>query len=386
MRITVFSCFSTVIGCTLILLLIRFLRHKKVLKRRAEAAVLTTAYLLCFIRMACPVDFTFSKGIFLRGSYAGLIAIFRSKIFNIGAWQITLYHICCIIIGLATVMKLWQFVRQWRKDEQLVYVLQAYCPVQVDRVNERLCDILPWFPKAAVKQSECMHIPYAAGICRKTVVLPEKEYTDDELYYILLHEYMHHLHHDIFFKVLIQAGACFFWWIPFRTFFCQDLEVLIELRCDARVRKSIGDQKLSEYLEVLAWNARTSGHGKYAYSPLSTVSLYMNKNKILRERFTVLTDTEKWALSDYAWMAGVFIIFACSYLVVLAPAYDPPQAEIEEDGASEMTPENTYLLYDGNTYAIVKTGGNPETTSIEYACLMIESGFDVKEVDSIAQD
>lgn len=76
-------------------------------------------------------------------------------------------------------------------------------------------------------------VSFGIGIFRKTILLPQNDFTDREIYYILLHEYTHFLNHDIPVKMMASVFCCIFWWNPVAYLLKSDLEQTLEMKCDA---------------------------------------------------------------------------------------------------------------------------------------------------------
>ena len=55
---------------------------------------------------------------------------------------------------------------------------------------------------------------FGIGVIHKRIILPDKDYTEAELHYVLLHEYTHFLNHDTIVKQLVTLFCIIFWWNP----------------------------------------------------------------------------------------------------------------------------------------------------------------------------
>ena len=135
------------------------------------------------------------------------------------------------------------------------YGLQGlYCGFAVCCANiERLFNILVVCPPmengAAVKaayriagdkmpyivQTPVVRIPCCMGVFKKRILIPEKSFSDTELYYIIFHEYIHLQNNDFLVKMLINMLCAFYWWNPFVCLLKKDLNQSMEIRCDSLV-------------------------------------------------------------------------------------------------------------------------------------------------------
>lgn len=78
----------------------------------------------------------------------------------------------------------------------------------VVRVHERVCKKLHLSAKRIkLNRNVTVNSPLAVGWLRKQILLPETDYTEDQLEMILYHELSHHKHHDLMFKTLAMIAT-----------------------------------------------------------------------------------------------------------------------------------------------------------------------------------
>ena len=78
------------------------------------------------------------------------------------------------------------------------------------------------------------------------------------------------------------------------------------------------------------------------------------------------------------WIVAVCAVWFASYAVVPLPSYEAPIEEIiTEPGTVEMTPENTYVIYENGIYKIFVNGKLDGTCKKKYADLLEKSGFEI---------
>lgn len=76
-------------------------------------------------------------------------------------------------------------------------------------------------------------------------------------------------------------------------------------------------------------------------------------------------------------------VILLSYSVVLQPRYDPPIEEIiTSEDTIEITKDNSYLVeVEDGSYFRVHESGQTKIISRELADMMIEDGFEIREVN-----
>ena len=110
------------------------------------------------------------------------------------------------------------------------------------------------------------NIPFGIGIIKKYIVLPNVNYNERELKWILKHELTHFINHDIVYKMLLMIVTTIYWFDPFVYLMVNKINEECELACDERV----------------LMNCKTSLKREYALTILNSVeSLRTNKNEMM---------------------------------------------------------------------------------------------------------
>lgn len=84
---------------------------------------------------------------------------------------------------------------------------------------------------------------FGMGVLHKRIILPDRDYTETELRYVLLHEYTHFLNHDTVVKLLVTLFCMIFWWNPVVYLLQKDLEQTLEIKCDLSVARTLDEQE-----------------------------------------------------------------------------------------------------------------------------------------------
>ena len=104
-----------------------------------------------------------------------------------------------------------------------------------------------------IRKSDRISAPLTYGIIRPVILMPKKTDWENEqqLQYVLAHEYMHIRNCDMVWKLIAAAALCAHWFNPavwaMYIFFNRD----IELSCDERVVRQFGDASRASYAQTL---------------------------------------------------------------------------------------------------------------------------------------
>lgn len=131
--------------------------------------------------------------------------------------------------------------------------------------------------------------PMLLGFFRPVLVLPDKEYSKKELFFILKHELVHVKRGDVYWKLLFVAANGMHWFNPIVWFMQKEAAVDMELSCDERVTRGADLATKKAYTETLL-STLHKGHGRRI--ALST-GFYGGK-QIMKKRFqNILRKTGK---------------------------------------------------------------------------------------------
>lgn len=382
MTVTSYSCICSVVISTVFLSCLCFIRSKYHFTKVSEVKAFIFLYVLIFIRFFFPLDFSFTLGIPLRGAYSNFFEIFFIKKIQILNWQLPLMGIILLILFSISAIKIFAYIRNyyWTSKESRTFT--PFDSQQILLAENNIKRLYPNLPSYTVLKCEYVNTPLAIGIFHKKIILPAEEYSDTELYYILLHEYTHLVKNDLLKKYMIDVICALFWWIPFTKFIGKDVEQIIEIACDHSIVNKISAREKISYLDTLMTALkRTSKHNS---SPLqSSLAFAVKENPhSMVERFRLIAERskKKTYIKGLLLKTAAIMLIACSYLAVPMPSYEAPIEEIETDGYMNLSPGgNAYLYKKNGSYFLVV---NPKLTisiPAEHAKHMIDSGIKLRE-------
>lgn len=224
-------------GTTLLLLLHLFW---KPVKRSLGISTLLALYLLCAARMLCPVEFTFSP-------IPEIPVVPQLSPGDASHWIYGIFFLwgCPAVVLLA---EFW--ARYLRGVRNLSKRAGGRCLI-AEEVLSGLQREHPGPRNIQVLLCPEVKIPLGVGLFRKRIILPQGDYSREELFYILQHEYAHFRNGDLWIKFLTCVFQCVFWWNPAVYLFQRDVAQLLELRCDQAVTCGLSKEEKVAYLSVL---------------------------------------------------------------------------------------------------------------------------------------
>ena len=249
----------------------------------------------------------------------------REPVSPVAAVYVTGAALCALFFGAAYLWNLRRFWDAVPAEEEFLFRWQRAHPTP-----------LP----VQIKVSRAVNTPLAYGLLRPVILLPaDTDWSDeDQLTYILTHEYVHIRRGDLLWKLLLTAALCVHWCNPlvWAMYFCANRD--LELACDELVVRTLGLDSRKGYAYALL-SAAESG-----FFPLCTT--YTTKNH-MEERIRAIMKMKKKSLAAVLTalllVAGVTAVFATSKAPPDADKQPPAAQTGQENNANPVlkpTPGN----------------------------------------------
>jgi beta-lactamase regulating signal transducer with metallopeptidase domain len=147
--------------------------------------------------------------------------------------------------------------------------------------------------------------PMLIGLFRPAIVLPDREYTDERLKSVLLHELTHLRRKDIWIKWLTVLAMSVHWFNPAVRLLRREINRACELACDEAVIGKLDDDGKQSYGDTLIAVAVTN---EIPHTVLSTTMCEQKKS--LRERLAAIMTHKKHTRAAVIVSAALIIAAA----------------------------------------------------------------------------
>lgn len=311
------SVFSALFYCSAVLILTSLLRHSTLVLKRCGVSVLLLAAALAIARLLLPFELPFAHAV-RSWTLLGVPQRFLYTYPAVGGLLLAVWVVGALIVAgrdLRSVRRAWA-----RCD--------SYTVVEDERVGQIARRMSVGCP---VVVSPDVKIPYAAGLFRHVIYLPEERLPDRDIELILAHEAQHIRSHDAQIKLLVGILTAVQWWNPAIWLFRREIGAILEFRCDAKVVESMDGRGRRQYLDMLMGMARRLTGGEPA--PALNESPVALGSSVLEQRFEVMLSRKgRPQRRTGAAAQCVFVaLFLISYLVIFQPAGAPPAEELQDD-------------------------------------------------------
>ena len=122
--------------------------------------------------------------------------------------------------------------------------------------------------------------PMMIGFIKPILVLPKEQYSSEDLYFILKHEFVHLKRGDVYLKLLFIIANAVHWFNPFIWIMQKEAVIDMELSCDERVTKGASYALRKAYTETLL----SMLHKRCVRKTVLSTQFY-GGTKIMKKRF-----------------------------------------------------------------------------------------------------
>lgn len=382
MQITFFSILMTFFWSSVLIALFYLLRKKFALLDVCGITGMIILYIFCMVRMFLPIEFPWTKTITNDSLYNWLYSLLWCELFNVFDKKIFIYQIILFVWVFIALYLVVKYLVQYIRIASFFGSLKASDDLKMIEVLNEIQQKANRKQRVTLVKTAVVRVPCCIGIIKKRIIIPDKEYSDDELYYIILHEYSHLINNDMLLKILTNIICFVYWWNPFVYLLKKDLIQGMEIRCDQLVVGQLNIKRRSEYLQVLFKEFCASGkEGDAKKDSTVIMQLMENHSQSLIERFEIVADVKKKTdkfMNLLVCIAAIGILII-SYSFIIQSKFEPQKAEIEEKRGYEVNVLNSYILIGENRrYYLVSEEGKLEIND-EEAQFLMSNGFEVKE-------
>ena len=374
MSISFYSAIAAFLWFDLFVLLFSFLRWKLNLLLGYQIFPLVFLVVLSLSRLLIPVELPFVIIIDSSHVMPFFLDPLRDVLFSVGGRAVTVGWLLLFGVSLVAVVLLVRFLVLTR---QKLRYLGCFIPTE----DQRLLDIFARVKQSAPSTRDCTLCvsdgpsgPCVFGIFHTTILLPQAvcSLSDEDIYYVLKHEWQHHRGRDALVKLLIQLLCCLMWWNPFVYLLKRDLNQTLELKCDAKAVQGLGEAQKAQYAEALlhvfAMFGRQTEERKSWMAVPFVEETAQGKNAVNRnvlQRFdALLKDEPRNKKIGGVCIAVLTVLFCLSFCFLVQPSRLPTEEDLgigpgegEFVKMEDVSPESSFIVdnKDG-TYSLFLNG------------------------------
>lgn len=342
---------TSVLSCNLLILVaagILCITNRDYEYIRFGQSFLLVCIAACMIRLVFPVELGFTVSVYFT-HILPQVKRFMYHVHSFAGFQFTFWNIILLIWAMGAILRLCQ---QVHKNIRFLEFQKLAAPMD----KSSLASVLSRLDDDSMNKFSIYLVspgvtPFYTGFIHPKIFLPNTDYTEDELFYILRHELAHYHNHDLWIKATVEVFTVIYWWNPLVYFLRNKLFQLLELRADKDAVHNLPQEEIGDYAECLLKNARQVKELNYMVQS----SMASNNSLFLKQRFALLlrpgyTSKKKYAKYIFISVALV-IILTLSTVFIFEPYTDIPQ-DYKEDGMFSLIIDELYAIKTDEGYDI----------------------------------
>ena len=349
MGITVYSVIISIVFYNLALISVFLMRRSSAFRAKHTVTLLLFITLLGTVRLLVPIDFD----AYVIRSYRIIPTVedfLRSPLLD----RLTLLSLLFAIWIGGSVVSVVKDIHIQRRFDRSLRVIDF---VERPHVLEIAAEYGNCF---AVLISPQLGIPFTSGLLHPVIYLPDADLSDEEWRMVFCHELMHIRSCDNWKKLFFLAMDAVFWWNPLAQISVEEINALIELRCDAKVTAKMSEQERFDYTALL----RKLLSLKDLQKAPATVSALAGSQAEMCLRFEALnrgTDVRPSGYILYAFL----LLFVFSYFVIIQPCRLPTEDLFVDEGDvlslataySNLSNDGSYIIFENDEYHLYGNDG-----------------------------
>lgn len=378
MQITVYSFFTAVFWTSILTLILYILRKRPAFIKRFGVFSVGLIYLFCMGRMLLPIELDVTSVVPVTFFLNPMTKSFQLQLMKIGGQTVTLFGFLVFVWIAVSLVLIFLFVWNYLISRRHFSRIAKIDDIALQDMLRRVKRDTGRHINVRVSYAASISSPAGIGIFNKRIILPHRNYTDEELYLILLHEYTHFIHHDLAVTMMVQLFSYVFWWNPAVYLLKKDLEQVLEIKCDLSVVAAMNAAEKAQYLRVILLHMKHS-EAKIIPFPTGQVSLLGHKPKShIEERFRYVQQSSKRTncpALQACFLAAAVFLFGISYCFVFQSQFEAPMEEIVTTSDAYEIKEDEITIHkraDGR-YEFIEPHGVIEIDE-DIALLLIEQG------------
>lgn len=345
MDFTVFTLIETIFWVSVFAKIISLLRRQMLFLKYFSIYPLLIVLLFCIFRLFLPIEWPFTTIINSRKILPFVQSLLCTSFLQVGFIKVNLMLILSIIWGIGTIFIIFRHVIGYFRFKHLLNFLP-------ETENRHLYDILQQINKrkfganAKIIVHDSIESPAIFGITKPVILLPNMQFSDDELLAIFIHESTHQRYGHCIIKYIAEFIRSCFWWNPLFKEMALEVSHVLEMHSDKAVCRKLNAKQQKEYLFCIA---RVSSNIRSSFSPITCNLVEENNEEKLKQRFKMILDGSYQSTKkcNLLIIPILIIMFLLSYSAVLQPYSLPDKADI---GPNDQINSECYLVETENGY------------------------------------
>ena len=196
------------------------------------------------------------------------------------------------------------------------------------------------------------------GFFEQIIYLDERNYTNNELQYIFLHELTHFKYGTNWLKALLYIASILFCWIPQNDYYAEYFNDCIEAFVDKKAVSKLSEREKIEYCQCLLNVYSNTKPSRYKENALITSFISRDEKMIECRIKTILSNpkkSSKYKVNIPMCLSVILLTFIyvfVSYNYIVQPGWQPKEEEIMVWETSSFSSKDSYIIFEDGKYIL----------------------------------
>lgn len=278
---SVFSC--CLFSSLMMLYLYVFCRSKRFILRNGTF-VIYLAVGVVMIRMLLPWNFHFAANVESHKILPFLFDLLRVKILSV-----EFLTILVIIFCFGSCLRLALYFYKLVRYRHLLHQLDPLDDIRILRIFSDILEECHCTKQILIYQVPGLSSPAISGLIHPVILLPDREYSDQDLRFIFMHELNHYLHHDLWKIFFWELVVCIYWWNPLSYMIRRLIKDTAEYANDIRLTKDRDELTRTNYMLSLLNTSKQT----HTFHTLPTLHFQEGTILNIEKRCDLISDSPK---------------------------------------------------------------------------------------------
>lgn len=362
MLLTDYSFFMAMLSSSLMIVVLYFLRRTRFFADTFGVGVMLFLYAFSILRMLLPFELPQVVSV-IRDTVVltRVMDVLENRAEITSDLPVPLMYIlaCAIVFVSLTFISI--FVVKYRSYIKRVKALENHATdSEIIKLDAVARSVFSKDKHITLIRTDTVSVPMVTGLVHNILLLPDYDYTDEQLEMIFIHECTHLKNKDLWLKLLVHIYCCLFWFNPFVYLLKADMGFMLELKCDNAVCAQLDEMGRLDYAQVINSCAANPNKNPRATSVMvasgfafmdGTQQHICRMNNILNYG----KHSKKHITPTVLVSLLMALICALSYLFILQASY-PLTVETHPE---EYANDGNNIISDGtNAYLVKQEDGN----------------------------
>lgn len=348
---TPYSAFTIILTTSIFILLFVFITNKNSILSKIPMWILVSSICIMCFRLIFPFEILLvSKNInsFDLMPYYDKIVLTEIRIFEL---TLNIWNIACIIWVVGTIIAIGRyFVGYYIFTSNFKFIPET-SDSRLIRICTNIQNDFNYNFKVKIISNKYIDTPAEYGFFKKVVLIDTDKYTDEELYYILLHELTHFRIRTNYVKFILNMIKAVLWWNPVIYLLYEYIDNILEVYVDRFVIQNCSSK--NGYMQCIANVVRKSADVNYNMNYVQPMAI-LSEGKIVLKRLKLIALDNKYSIKVCILICLLLFMYVfVSSRYVIQPAYDTSE---EDTRIPDLNNNESYILEIDDGYMLYYDG------------------------------